>query len=142
MEDLFTIENAGQKIKETNYWDQPAAQAGKVYFSINAGCIRMLLPDNMHHLIQEFKTGKKVIISRGPWPAEGRDDAFEILFDDYSDNPVALHVRVEQWDFLPKKKSVGSKWQFSIWTRQRCVLQKKCYYRTVDQIPHLKPWGK
>ena len=34
------IINAGKKIKETDYWDSGSAQAGKLYFSINAGCIR------------------------------------------------------------------------------------------------------
>jgi hypothetical protein len=83
MMDTIMITNAGKKIQKTNYWDSELASAGKLFFSPNAGCIRMLIPDNMHHIIPEIQTGKKIIISRGPWPAMNRSDAFEILFDDY-----------------------------------------------------------
>jgi len=46
----------------------------------NAGCIRALVPESKKNIIQEMKTGKKVILSRGPFPAQHREDAFEILF--------------------------------------------------------------
>ena len=144
MNKLITIANAGPKIKETNYWDSEPARAGKIFFSINAGTIRALVPITMEHLIPEIKTGKKVILSRGPWPAEGRADAFEFLFDDYSDNPFALHVGTDQWILLPEKPMGGSssKWKFAVWTQTGgLVHQKKCYYRLVDQIPCLKLWG-
>jgi len=100
----------------------------------------MLVPDKQYALIPEFKTGKKIIISRGPWPDQGREDGFEILFDDYSNNPYCIHVGVDQWDMVPKKYSAGSKWEFAVWTRQRNIMQKKCYYRIVDKIPYMKPW--
>lgn len=134
---LLSIENASKKIANTNFFDLEHAKAGYCYFSINAGCIRMLLPDSMHDLIPEMLTGKKIIVSRGPMPTLGKSDGFEILFDDYSDSPYAMHVGADQWDFVPKKTS---KWEFAVWTRQRCVLQKKCYYRVVPELPYLKPW--
>jgi hypothetical protein len=116
--------------------------AGKFFLSINAGCIRLLLPDNQLDMLAEMKTGKKVIISRGPWPDQRRDDGFEIMFEDYSDNPFAIHVSTESWDMVPAKDTIGKKWDFAIWTRSGCMYQKKCYYRTVDIIPCLKPWGE
>lgn len=136
---IIKIANEGKKIKETNYWDSEYAEAGKIYFSINAGCIRMLIPDTMEHIIPEIKTGRKIILSRGLWPEQGREDAFEVLFDDYSDAPFVLHVGKEQWDMIPKKLSG---WEFAAWTRSGLVLQKKCYYRNVGKIPCMKPWGK
>jgi hypothetical protein len=136
--DPISITNAGKKIQETNYWDSDVAKAGKLFFSPNAGCIRMLIPDNMHYIIPEIQTGKKIIISRGPWPAVDRSDAFEILFDDYSDEPFALHVGTEQWLMLPQKTSG---WAFAAWTRTGCVMEKpKIYYRAVVSIPCLRPW--
>jgi len=138
MLDPLTITNAGKKVESRNYFDSEQARQGKMYFSVNAGCILMLLPDNMHNLIPEFQTGKRIIISRGPLPEFGREDSFEIMFDDASDNPFALHVGMNQWDMIPKK---DNGWEFAIWTRQRCVLQKKCYYRVVESLPCLKPWG-
>lgn len=139
---IIKIQNAGKKIKETNYWDSEYAQAGYYFFSINAGCIRMLVPDSQIHQLAEFKTGKKVIISRGPWPQTGRKEGFEILFEDYSDAPHAIHVGVESWQILPEKSCAGKKWDFAIWTRSGCMYQKKCYYRIVPEIPYLKAWGE
>ena len=136
---MITISNAGQKIKTTNYWDHEYANKGKIFFSVNAGAIRMLVPETMFHIIPEIETGKKVIISRGPWPDAGRNDAFEVLFEDYSDNPFALHTGLEQWSPIPKK---SSKWLFTAWTREGCFYHAKCKYRVVDKIPYLKAWGE
>jgi len=69
---LITIGNAGQEIGSTDYWDSEYALAGKCFVSINAGCIRLLIPELMFHIMPEIETGKKIIVSRGPWPAESR----------------------------------------------------------------------
>jgi hypothetical protein len=142
MPDFIRIENAGQGIHWTDYWDSEQARAGKVFLSVNAGCIRLLLPDPLLGMLAEMKTGKKVIVSRGPWPDYGRDDGFEIMFEDYSDSPFALHVGVESWDLVPARDTIGKKWEFAIWTRAGKMYQKKCYYRTVARIPCMKPWGE
>jgi len=142
-EGVITFVNNGPLIKETNYWDMDLAKKGIVFFSINAGCIRMLVPDILHSDLPEMKTGKKIILSRGPMPKVNRDDAFEILFDDYSDEPYVIHVGIDQWDMVPKMeegKKRMSKWQFAIWTRDGKFLEKKCYYRLVDRLPCLKAW--
>ncbi len=140
MRTIIEIENAGPKIKATNYWNSEYADHGVLFFSPNAGVIRVLVPPIAEHMIPEMKTGKKIILSRGPWPEEGREDAFELLFDDYSDSPFALHIGTEQWAIIPK---LDSRWQVAVWTQhQGCVLQKKLYYRKVNKIPCLLPWGK
>jgi hypothetical protein len=132
---LITIENRGQKIKDTNYWTSDYAKSGKIFLSVNAGCIRMLIPESMFTIIPEIETGKKVIISRGPWPDMGKEDAFELMFEDYSDNPFALWVGTEQWDLIPKK---SQKWDFSAWTQTGMFYSAKCKYRTVTKLPWLK----
>jgi hypothetical protein len=139
---MIKIANAGPRIKETDYWDSEQAQAGKFFLAINAGCIRLQLPDSQLGMLAEMKTGKKVIVSRGPWPDQGRDDGFETMFEDYSESPFAIHVGIESWDMVPAKGTTGKKWDFAIWTRSGCMYQKKCYYRTVDRIPCMKPWGE
>ena len=136
---LITIGNAGQEIGSTDYWDSEYALAGKCFVSINAGCIRLLIPELMFHIMPEIETGKKIIVSRGPWPAESRTDAFEIMLKDYSDNPFALWFGTEQWDMIPKK---SQKWDFSEWTRNGMFYKSKCKYRYVDKIPCLKEWKK
>ena len=84
---VITIGNGGADIKTTNYWTTDHAKNGIIFFSVNGGCIRALVPESMAEVIPEMKTGKEVIISRGPMPSQGRDDVFEIMFDDRSDNP-------------------------------------------------------
>lgn len=138
---MITISNIGKMIKETNYFDTEHARHGKYYFSVNAGCIRMLLPDVLIDQLAEMKTGKEVIISRGPWPQMGRDDGFEIMFEDYSDCPYAIHVGLESFDMLPAMNRAG-RWEFAIWTRSGCMYQAECCCRMVDEIPYMKEWGK
>lgn len=59
----------------------PAFIAGVV----NAGAIRVLIPRAMRRVIQDMRTARYVIASRGPWPEAGRPDALELLFEDGSD---------------------------------------------------------
>lgn len=138
---LITIENAGQKIVKTNYWQHEYAKAGKLYFTSNAGAVRMLIPGTMEQIIPEIKTGKKVILPRGHWPDYGREDAFEFMFEDFSDSPYAIHVGTDQWDMIPKWDRKGG-WVFAAWTENEgCVYEKRMRYRLVDKIPCMKPWG-
>ena len=139
--DFIKIVNAGNQIKETNFFDTEHARHGKYYFSVNAGCIRMMMPDVLIDQLAEMKTGKKVIISMGPWPQMDRDDGFEIMFEDYSDCPYAIHVCLESFDILPAMNTTR-RWEFAIWTRSGCMYQAKCYCRIVDEIPCMKEWGK
>lgn len=140
MTEFIHVENNGPDIIDTNYYDTPNAAAGYFYLSINAGAFRLLVPDSQVVLIDEFRTGKEVIVSRGPWPDQGRSDALELLFEDNSSSPYALHLVVEQCDRLPAYKDVGKKWVFSVWTRTGKVLGLPAYFRNVKQIPWLKPY--
>ena len=56
---VITLTNAGPDIGKTNYWSTRQAKDG---------CIRALVPESKKNIIQEMKTGKKVILSRGPFP--------------------------------------------------------------------------
>ncbi|KXL10450.1 hypothetical protein AXH19_08415 [Escherichia coli] len=42
---MFFIENEGQAVAGTDYWQSVQAQAGYVYLSWNAGAARLLVPD-------------------------------------------------------------------------------------------------
>jgi hypothetical protein len=80
--------NDGPKLLESNFWDLP--DEGKFIVSINAAAFRILLPRRMEHYVADMATAREVAISRGPWPARRREDAFEFLFDDDSDWPTVL----------------------------------------------------
>ena len=90
-------------------------------------------------------TGKHVIVSRGPWPSEQLPDAVEILFDDGSDNPFALHLSPESLDRMPLDTDAGKEWLFTVWTAPRRngpphkALERPAYYRRVDALPCLLP---
>ena len=135
---VITLTNNGPDIEKTNYWSTRQAKDGIIYFSVNAGCIRALVPESKKNIIQEMKTGKKVIISRGPFPSQGREDAFEILFDDYSNDPFVIFTGVDQWDLAPEQ---DDRWTFTAWTTHGKVYHcDQCKVRHVDKLPCLKPW--
>jgi hypothetical protein len=140
---LITIENDGAEITYTNYFNSDHAARGYVYLSINAGAFRLLIPDRMISEIAEWRTAREVIISRGPWPDMSKSDALEILFEDDSDNPYALHIASEQADRMPldtdrDRKDQPPSWKFSAWTREGKTLELPCRYRLVKRIPWLK----
>ncbi|EFM3454819.1 hypothetical protein HB548_005033 [Escherichia coli] len=81
---MFFIENEGQAVAGTDYWQSVQAQAGYVYLSWNAGAARLLVPDAAKHLLREMRGAEYVIISKGT--LDGRD-ALELVFEDGSDAP-------------------------------------------------------
>ncbi|END9375625.1 hypothetical protein ABMH76_004694, partial [Escherichia coli] len=76
---MFFIENEGQAVARTDYWQSVQAQAGYVYLSWNAGAARLLVPDAAKHLLREMRGAEYVIISKGT--LHGRD-ALELVFED------------------------------------------------------------
>ena len=140
--DLFVIENAEQDIQSTNYWQTEHAARGFFYISINAGAIRLLVPDVQIHAILEMTTAREVVVSRGPWPDQGKHDGIELLFEDDSDNPYCLHLMSEQCDRLPGNKDQKKKWVFAAWTSAGKQFEKPCFCRMVKHIPYMKPYTK
>ena len=98
--DMVIFSNKGQAIASTNYWDSEQAKAGVFFLSWNAGAARLLMPDSMKHYLREMKTGKYVVISRGPWLDQGGRDALELMFEDRSDSPFSINIVCEQTDRL------------------------------------------
>lgn len=94
---MFFIENEGQAVAGTDYWQSVQAQAGYVYLSWNAGAARLLVPDAAKHLLREMRGAEYVIISKGA--LHGRD-ALELVFEDGSDAPFVIHMLSEQCDRL------------------------------------------
>lgn len=136
----LTIKNDGQAIESTNYWDLEQAQRGYVFLSWNAGAGRLLVPDSQAAIIREMKTGKYVIVSRGPWKDQGGRDAIELLFEDGSDSPFALHLVAEQCDRMIPATDQGGGLVVSVWTRAGEQMRLPGKYRRVEEIPCLAPW--
>jgi len=130
------IGNNGQEITDTNYWYTPHAQKGHFYLSWNAGAARLLVPRSQLSTIDEMKTGKLVIISRGEY--ENRD-ALELLFEDYTDTPYFITLVTDQTDRLLPASDAGSEFVFSVWTENGKQFTLKAMYRTVGKLPFLNP---
>lgn len=141
---VLQIENDGPKIVATNFWETDAARAGKLFVSLNAGAFRVLIPAAVEYLVQEMKTAKEVLIYAGPWPAQKKDLAFELVFDDRSDSPFAIHLSTESFDRLPAASDYLEEWICSVWTQPRRGVPHKSFQRIAylakaPRLPWLKP---
>lgn len=141
---MLEIKNHGPLILSSNYWDLPAAKAGKILVSCNAGAFRVLLPATQEGFIPDMTSARGCAVSRGPWPEKRLDDAFEVLFDDGTSNPFALHLARESFDRIPEAADAASQWVLTVWTgrrgKPRMVLERPCHYRLAKAIPDLRPW--
>lgn len=140
---MIMIENDGQRISCTNYWESSVARAGFLWMSCNAGAVRLLLPRRLEPILPELtKRVKHVIISYGDLLGTGRFGV-EWLADDCSDNPYALHVGAEQIDLISRvPPGMFHRIQTSIWVyregRPTCVAEFSGYMRNVASLPCLK----
>lgn len=144
---LLKIENNGPELVDTNYWITEHAEKGFVYLSANAGCFRLLVPESSGISIPDMQNGAQyVILSRGPWTQHGNLDALEILFEDHSDNPLAIHILRDQADLLPTDTEIdqhgqSQRWTIAVYTKNGKQLELPVRYRTVKNIPYLKEWS-
>lgn len=137
---MLTVNNSGQDIAATNYWDSEQARAGYVFVSWNAGACRVLLPDSQKAMLTEMRTAQYVVISRGPWPEQRKKDALELMFEDHTDSPFCLHVAAEQCDRLILESDQGGGTVVAVWTRDGMQLQLPARYRIVGSLPCMDAW--
>lgn len=107
---MYTFENTGVILQRTNYFDSTAAKEGEFYLTWNAGCARLLVPDNQKHLLSEMRQSKLVSISLIP-------GGLEILFDDETDSPFMILIAQEQTDRVISSDELGKTFQFSVYIR-------------------------
>jgi len=139
---LIMIGNDGQRIRCTNYWDTPAARAGLLWMTCNAGAVRLLLPPALEHAIPDLTKGvKHVIVSYGNLKGAGL--GVEWLAEDGSDAPYALHVKTNQIDRVSHvARGMLHRIQTSIWVGRNgeptCVAEFPGYLRSVANLPCLQ----
>lgn len=137
---MIEIHNSGPFITWTNYWDTPHAARGHFYLSWNGGAARLLVPDVCLPMLADMRTGREVIISRGPWPEGRKPDAFELLFEDGSNSPFAIHLGAEQTDRSLPTTDQGGGFEFVAYARTGRVHRWPARYREVARIPCLEAW--
>lgn len=135
---LLHIENNGTEIISTNYWTSDWAQRGLIVASVNAGEVRLLVPDAMSEVVAEAGKCAYIVVSKGSSKQYGRI-MYEIMFEDHSDNPYALFLDERQFvDMqIPDEYIDNGKFQVSIWMQYGKQSTKDAYYRKVDDIPCL-----
>lgn len=130
------IENNEAEIVKSNYWDSPLAASGSFYLSIDARAFRLLIPPQYEDQVPDMLTGRYAAITRGPYQDQ---DTLEILLDDGSDNPCALHLDVRHCDCQPLPSDVGREdMTLTLWTagpRKRGSF--RAVYRTAERLPFL-----
>lgn len=142
---LFII-NDGPLIRETNFWETDYARRGLLYISTNGGAVRILVPDAQRGSISEMERGTQhVIFSYLKQHLVAQDQlALEVLFEDGSNSPYALHSGPGAFDRYPARPDFHSVWRATVW--EQCAgkptmrLDLPAYVRTVHQIPCLQPW--
>jgi hypothetical protein len=141
---LITTVNDGPLIVSSTFWGSDYDRAGKVFCSVNAGCVRLLVPETQPGIISEMATAREVILSRGPWPEAGFTEAVELLFEDGTDSPYRLLLGANSFDMLPAGPPAGCDWIFAAWAgeqnRPHKALERLCRWRRVPRLPWLKPW--
>jgi len=139
---LLTIRNQGARVLFTNYWETEYNDNGIFYLSLNAGGFRLFVPGGMEYALTDMKTAKDVVVSRGAWPEMGLTDGIEILFDDHTENPFALHLTTPSCDSLPAEEH-KLKEGFTVWTLHygapKCRITRPCWFRHVPYIPFMEP---
>lgn len=134
---MIKIVNDGPDIEATNYFHTPHARNGFLFVSWNAGALRLLVPDSMLAVLAEMRTGKIAVVTRGLLE---RRDALEILFDDETANPYAVHVLMEQCDRIIPDSESGRRILVAAWGRYGKLAEWPGCYRTAEHLPCLDPW--
>jgi hypothetical protein len=99
---MIEIQNSGQTITSTNYFQTEHGKAGLFFLSCNAGAARLLMPPKCRVYLDEMLTGNFVSIGRS---VINGSDVFEIVFDDGTDTPFCLHLDIAQSDTMVASKN-------------------------------------
>lgn len=142
---FFYFENDGPELLSTNYWESEHAGKGFVHVTINAGCLRLLVPKGKGISIDEMRTAEVVLITRGPWKEQGKHDGLEVLFEDNSNSPYCLHLAPEQVALFPKdsdrdRPGQEPKWTFAVYNEDGKQFECKARFRKAKAIPYMKAW--
>lgn len=135
MIETLHIENHGPMITASNYWQSEAAQAGKLYLSVNAGCFRLMVPDNQRGIISDMRLGAKHIVVSylsGEW--HDGQFAVEWLAEDGTASPWSCHLSPGQVDRKAGRDDTGKEWVAAVWVWKKGGPQKAFERKAYCQI--------
>ncbi|WHF85236.1 hypothetical protein QDX08_24305 (plasmid) [Escherichia coli] len=139
---MFFIENEGQAVAGTDYWQSVQAQAGYVYLSWNCRRSQALLCPGCGKTFTQEMRGAGYTSSSVRGALHGRD-ALELVFEDGSDAPFVIHMLSEQCDRLLPENNQGVGFVVTVWTRGGNQLRYPgkvpCW---PENLPDVSPWSE
>lgn len=136
---FLMINNDGPEIASTNFWDHELG-VNKIAFSVQEGCMRLLVPNNHKSALPDMMACEYVIASR---LKSIRQNAFaiELLFEDHSQSPFCIHLSPEACLGLFPTADVGKvERKLTIWTQGPSkVAELPLFIRNVPRLPWMKP---
>jgi hypothetical protein len=151
-EAILLEQDDGSNILSTNYWETETERSGVVLVYPRQGVLRLLMPRRYWgEELKAMQLADCVVLSRGPWPAGGTDDAVEFLFEDFSSNPFVMILARESFvgSGLPDEYPSGlrgSRWRVALWTlaggKPEEAAFKACYWRRVKSLPCGEPMSQ
>jgi hypothetical protein len=133
------LRNDGAKLLETNYWTTSYAGRGFCYLSPLGGALRLLIPEAQRAAIQEMRNAKYVIASFGFWP-EADTEGVELLFEDDSSEPFALHLPVTLMERQIGSSDMGREVPFLAYSPAGLEFEMRVKLRRVPALPCLAAW--
>jgi predicted RNase H-like HicB family nuclease len=121
----------------TNYWETEVCQKGYYYLIHYKGNYFLLTPEN-NDLVSEIAGTQSIVISRGNY--KGKNDCFEIMFEDNSDYPYMIILEDEQVYRITNMEE-GWTGRFFIYSgslENYVYHSDKVYYRVTQTIPFLQ----
>lgn len=134
---MLVMTNDGAELVSTNYWELQHAAIGLFFVSINAGCVRLLMPPVHENSLPDMIAARSVVLTQGLY--EGKP-AVEILFDDDTDDPFAIFLDISQFDRIWPPDEDGMTIDFAIYLKGGKVWASKCHLRRSATLPLLTPW--
>lgn len=136
----------GEDLVESDYWNSVLAARGVLYLVVHQSGVVLLVPRAHQCALTEMRTGREVIVTRGPWPEQGQKDAVELLWEDGTDAPFAVHLSAPQCRELGTLGWDGPALACRVYTggpagEPRLAGEWAARFRTARALPCLQPWG-
>jgi len=125
-------------LAETNYWNSEVCQKGYYYLIHHQGNYFLLVPEN-NDLLQEITGTETIVITKGNY--KGKDNWFEIMFEDNSDCPYMILMENEQVSRITPLKEgwIGNFYIYTGSLEKPDYHSDKVHYRITDNLPCLQP---
>lgn len=131
--------NDGPELVFTNFWDAEIG-AQNYAFSVNAGCLRLLVPNCHTPSLPDMMECEYVVASILK-KIRLKAFAIELLFEDHSQTPFSIHMCPEAClSLFPLAENSKVPRKMTIWTEGlNKVAELPIFSRDVPRLPWLKP---